>query len=257
MADEYRFNFSDLEKLDVKSVSGIEYEPLKTDKNFFSNGDATLKDIDFTTDYGLGINNNFSISERELIKNNAFLSEAERKSQLAAFDAADQRKRLRRYSKKRRGGVLRYPLEALTEQTDYLQIDIEEYVALGNYISQPGSSDRYVRGNVFGSDRAGRRSSNRLSKKPLINNGTILLPIPSNVQDTNNVQYDDSTINGLTATAVSPSKVSGRVVAIDKNSSPTLYLIVHNFPNCVSEDTSRSDTADFSFVSQLTILVPL
>ena len=161
-SDKYRFNFSDLKDLDIKNLSGVDYESLKTDKNFFSNGDATLKDIDFTTDYGLGINNNFSISERELIKNNAFLSEAERKSQLAAFDAADQRKRLRRYSKKRRGGVLRYPLEALTEQTDYLQIDIEEYVALGNYVSQPGSSDRYVKGNVFGSDRAGRRSSNRL-----------------------------------------------------------------------------------------------
>lgn len=200
--DKYRFNFRDLEKLDVKNLSGIEYEPLKTDKNFFSNADVGIEGFDYTKDYGLGINNNFSISERELIKNNAFLSEAERKSQLAAFDAADQRKRLRRYSKKRRGGVLRYPLESLTEQTDYLQIDIEEYVALGNYISQPGSSDRYVRGNVFGSDRAGRRSSNRLSKKPLVNAGTILLPIPSNVQDTNNVQYDDSTINGLTATAV-------------------------------------------------------
>ena len=36
--------------------------------------------------------------------------------------------------KKRRGGVLRYPLEALTEHTDYLQIDIEEYVALGYMI---------------------------------------------------------------------------------------------------------------------------
>ena len=35
--------------------------------------------------------------------------------------------------KRRRGGVLRYPLEALTEHTDYLQIDIEEYVALGGY----------------------------------------------------------------------------------------------------------------------------
>ena len=27
--------------------------------------------------------------------------------------------------KRRRGGVLRYPLEALTEHTDYLQIDFE------------------------------------------------------------------------------------------------------------------------------------
>jgi len=104
--------------------------------------------------------------------------------------------------KKRRGGVLRYPLEALTEHTDYLQIDIEEYVALGGYATNPGDSNRYVTGSFFGSDRAGRRSSSRLSKKPLINAGTILLPMPSNIQDSNNVQYDESTLNGLAAVGV-------------------------------------------------------
>ena len=101
--------------------------------------------------------------------------------------------------KRRQSGVLRYPLESLTEHTDYLQIDIEEYVALGGYTSNPGDNNRYVTGNYFGSDRAGRRSSNRLSKKPLVNAGTILLPIPSNLADTNNVQYDASNLNGLGA----------------------------------------------------------
>jgi len=112
------------------------------------------------------------------------------------------RKRLGRYGQKKRGGVLRYPLEALTEHTDYLQIDIEKYVPLGNYASAPGDDNRYVTGNYFGSDRAGRRSSSRLSNKPLINDGTILLPIPANLQDTNNVQYDTSTLNGLAAAGV-------------------------------------------------------
>ncbi len=141
-------------------------------------------------------------SERELIQNSAFLTDAEKKAELDKLNAKDNKQRLRRYAKKRRGGVLRYPLEALTEQTDYLQIDIEQYAALGNYVSEPGSSQRYVRGNYFGSDRAGRRSSSRLSKKPLLNAGTILLPIPSNVQDSNNVQYDTSVLNGLAATGV-------------------------------------------------------
>ena len=59
-----------------------------------------------------------------------------------------------------------------------------------------------MKGNYFGSDRAGRRSSGRLSKKPLVNAGTILLPVPSNVQDTNNVQYDTSSLNGLSAVGV-------------------------------------------------------
>ena len=115
--------------------------------------------------------------------------------------------RLKRYAKKRRGGVLRYPLEALTDQTDYLQIDIEEYVPIGEgYVTDPGSRNRYVTGNYFGSDRAGRRSALRLSKKPLINNGTILLPIPSNIQDTNQVEYGSSSLNGLAATGVSAAE---------------------------------------------------
>mgnify|MGYP003139844393 CR=1 FL=1 len=111
----------------------------------------------------------------------------------------ENRKRLGRYGQKKRGGVLRYPLESLTEHTDYLQIDIEKYVPIGSsYISSPGDDNRYV----FGSDRAGRKSSSRLSNKPLVNDGTILLPIPSNLQDTNNVQYDSSTLNGLAAAGV-------------------------------------------------------
>jgi len=114
----------------------------------------------------------------------------------------ETKERLRRYSKKRRGGVLRYPLEALTEHTDYLQIDIEEYVPIGDkYVSAPGDDNRYVKGN-FITNRAGRRSANRLSTKPLVNAGTILLPIPSNLSDSNNVQYGDSRLNGLAAVGV-------------------------------------------------------
>jgi len=110
--------------------------------------------------------------------------------------------RIGRYAQKRRGGVLRYPLEALTEQTDYLQIDIEKYEPIGsNYASAPGSSNRYVKGSMF-TNRAGRKGGNKLSTKPLINAGTILLPIPSNLQDSNNVQYDSSTLNGLAAVGV-------------------------------------------------------
>ena len=112
------------------------------------------------------------------------------------------RSRINRYSQRQRGGVLRYPLESLTEHTDYLQIDIEKYVPIGNsYISAPGDDNRYVRGN-FQTNRAGRRSSRKLSNKPLINAGTILLPIPANLQDTNNVRYDTSSLNGLAAAGI-------------------------------------------------------
>ena len=123
----------------------------------------------------------------------------------SGFDALTSLSRLnsRRYNEKVRGGVLRYPLEAMTEHTDYLQIDIERYVPIGsNYVNAPGDDNRYVTGNSF-TNRAGRRSAQGLSTKPLVNDGTILLPIPSNLQDTNNVTYDASSMNGLQAVGAS------------------------------------------------------
>ena len=103
-----------------------------------------------------------------------------------------------KYSTRRRGGVLRYPMELMTQETDYLQIDIQKYVPLGNYLSRPGANTRYVTGNNF-SNRAGRRTAANLTTKPLINDGTILLPIPSDLKDVNSVKYDTSTLNGLQA----------------------------------------------------------
>ena len=114
-----------------------------------------------------------------------------------------KRKRLAKYGRKKQGGVLRYPAELLTEHADYLQIDIERYEAIGNsYVNRSGGSDRYVTGNVV-TNRAGAITSSRLSRKPLINAGTILLPIPAQLQDSNNVVYGDSKLNGLAALGVS------------------------------------------------------
>jgi len=111
--------------------------------------------------------------------------------------------RLARYSRRRQSGVLRYPLEAMTEHTDYLQMDIEQYEPIGSsYVNAPGDDSRYATGNPFTTNRAGRRPSDRLSTKPLINAGTILLPIPSDLSDSNNVRYDSSNMNGLAAAGV-------------------------------------------------------
>ena len=103
-----------------------------------------------------------------------------------------------KYSTRRQGGVLRYPMELMTQETDYLQIDIQKYIPLKSYISTPGTGQRYVTGNNF-SNRAGRRTTPNLTTKPLINDGTILLPIPSDLKDVNAVKYDTDTLNGLQA----------------------------------------------------------
>ena len=113
-----------------------------------------------------------------------------------------KRKRLAKYGRKKQGGVLRYPAELLTEHADYLQIDIERYEAIGSsYVNRSGGNDRYVAGNIV-TNRAGKTTSARLSRKPLINAGTILLPIPAQLQDSNNVVYGDSKLNGLAAAGV-------------------------------------------------------
>ena len=131
------------------------------------------------------------------------------------FDSI-RKKRLARYGKRRQGGVLRYPAELMTEHTDYLQIDIERYAEIGDsYISDTGGSSRYVIGSAS-QNRAGR--SRKLSRRPLINAGTILLPIPAQIQDTNNVVYGDSKMNGLAAAGVEAvaglmSDIGGQVAA--------------------------------------------
>ena len=95
-----------------------------------------------------------------------------------------------------RGGVLRYPYEALTESTDYLQIDINQYESVKDRTgSIVGRTNRVspLRGrNPFG-----------LTTKSLVNKGTILLQIPSQVEDGNSVNYGSSELNSIAGAAVS------------------------------------------------------
>ena len=153
----------------------------------------------------------FNSKDPELIQQEIIAKEKANEARKASIE--DQRKkRQKKYGEKIQGGVLRYPAEALTEHTDYLQIDIEKYEAIGsNYITSTGSSGRYVIGNAR-QNRAGGTSSKKLAKKPLINAGTILLPIPSNIEDSNNVVYGDSSLNGLAAAGV--SAVEGGMVGL-------------------------------------------
>ncbi len=104
----------------------------------------------------------------------------------------------RKRKRKIQDGILRYPLQSLTSSTDYLQIDIGNYEPIGKrYVNTPGSSNRYVTSTSRGSSN----STAHLSTRPLINAGTILLPIPSQIKDTNTAAYNDSKMNGMAATA--------------------------------------------------------
>ena len=96
----------------------------------------------------------------------------------------------------RRGGVLRYPLEALTGTTDYLQINIIEYKRQKNQLTRPAGFGANTLNSAVGGTRSGS-----LARKSVINDGSILLQVPSNVQDGNSVNYGDSTMNTLIGAA--------------------------------------------------------
>ena len=100
-----------------------------------------------------------------------------------------------------RGGVLRYPYQALPAHTAYLQVDIVEYKSVkqssGSLISNPSSGNRRIQGSkVVGGTRP-----RGLATKALLNTGTILLPVPNSVQDGNSVDYGSSKLGSLQATA--------------------------------------------------------
>ena len=107
----------------------------------------------------------------------------------------------------RRGGVLRYPLEALTGTTDYLQIDIIEFKRPPNQMIRPVGSGANTLNRAVG-----RTTSGSLARKAVINDGSILLQVPSQVQDSNSVQFGDSemnTIAGAAAGAISGAMTTG------------------------------------------------
>ena len=89
-------------------------------------------------------------------------------------------------------GLLRYPYEAITQNTDYLQIRIFHYERSGvtggpNPSGQPFDVSNYV--------------SNKA--KVLDQNGVIILPMPTNIQDSNSVSFESDSLNKFAAEGVS------------------------------------------------------
>ena len=136
----------------------------------------------------------------------------------------------------RRGGVLRYPLEALTGTTDYLQIDILEYKRPKNQLTRPAG---------FGTNTlnraSGRTTSGSLARKSVVNDGSILLQVPSNVQDGNAVNYGDSTMNTLIGAAAG---IVGNVMTkggeeLAKIQKQGLSKTLENFGTGVKDDAQK------------------
>jgi len=96
------------------------------------------------------------------------------------------------------GGILRYPLESLTNETDYLQIDIREYNSIrsltGGLASSGSQREITTLRNVKDTAKETLSKTKIRSGK-----GTILLPMPSNIQDGNSVSYNTGNLDGITA----------------------------------------------------------
>ena len=91
----------------------------------------------------------------------------------------------------KRSEPLRYPNQEIHNTTDYLQIAIVGYKSVAENNPQLNNNRRLV----------GKPGSRRNGGKERF--ATIFLPIPSNVQDGNSVNYSSPELNGLTATLAS------------------------------------------------------
>lgn len=87
--------------------------------------------------------------------------------------------------------VLRYPYTLIAETTDYLQIDVIKYKPIRENNGGESTSS-------LASSPGARR--NRGTAKDKIK--TILLPIPSNISDSNSAKYGDSSLNSIGAALV-------------------------------------------------------
>ena len=171
---------------------------------------------------------------RPITPDGGFLLEAEKKSEInnATKGQTPAKKSLRR------GGILRYPLEALTGTTDYLQINIIEYKRTPNQFTRPTG---------FGANTltsaAGGTTSGSLARRSVVNDGSILLQVPSNVQDGNAVNFGDSSMNTIVGAAAgivgNVMGSGGQAVADMVSGKKTLSEGLGDFGTDVKSDTQK------------------
>ena len=123
------------------------------------------------------------------------------------------------------GSGLRYPYSALTDTTDYLLINIVEYTKAGAGSSIDTQQDvvneyGWKTGTKTVSVPGVIRGSGKLYNKNIQSNlGSIILPIPSNIQDGNSVTFGAGSLDGLTASVlefVSSTIREGAVLNLNK-----------------------------------------
>ena len=133
---------------------------------------------------------------------------------------------------KKRGGILRYPLEALTGTTDYLQIDIKEYIRNADNAKLIGAKG-FGRNSL--NNRVGQTRSGSLATKSVKNTGTIILQIPSDIKDGNTANYGESKMNTLTGAA------AGAMMGVMKSGATSVQMALGNLSTEEGLKKIRSD----------------
>ena len=124
-----------------------------------------------------------------------------------------------------KSGGFRYPLEALTETTDYLSFTIVEYQSVkqrggGSLVGSPGSR------------RIGPQGTKDKATKIL---GNIILQMPSNIQDGNAVDYGESKMNTLMGAA------AGAIGSVINKSGEAVGDVIKG-----NEEGAQQDMAELS-----------
>lgn len=86
---------------------------------------------------------------------------------------------------------LRYPAEILKDDTDWFSINVFQYDAKGGSLAKDSPTGITTVSQYFTSGTQGESL------------GTVILPMPSNIQDGNSVDYGENTMNTITGAAVS------------------------------------------------------
>ena len=102
--------------------------------------------------------------------------------------------------KKRKFGNFRYPMAVLDKHSDYLEIKVIEYRAPGFESAGEGKSFRL------------KASSDTLGKNKEDILGTIILPVPQTITDSNGVTWSENSLNGLAAKGLG---IAGAVMSAD------------------------------------------
>ena len=150
--------------------------------------------------------------------------------------------------------VLRYPYEALTDQTDYLQIDIVNYKPIGGGLVSNGPNPN----RRFGPQgtRPIRGAENLLTERLTSDivkqvGGTILLPMPSNIQDGNSVSFAEGNLDGLTAQVYGAVMTGITSFDVGKNPLEFASQIQSMLSQVASPFVNNAETFKNIFLAQL------